>query len=166
MEIWKSIDGYVGLYEISNMGRVSSLNDNRGRVREDAIILKPVVIGHKPDNVYYAVNLYANKVPKQHSIHRLVANAFLENPDNLPFVNHKDEETFNNQVENLEWCTPQYNQEYSLSKETYRFKDPEGLVVEIKNLRKFARERGLNHSHMYQVHLGNYKSHKKWTKHV
>lgn len=163
MEIWKNIEGYEGRYEVSNEGRVRSLYDNRGRVREEPKILIPLVIGHKPNNVYHAVNLYKNKKCKQHSVHRLVAIAFLPNPNNLPLINHKDEDTFNNCKDNLEWCTNQYNQEYSLSKKIYRFLSPEGVIVEIKNLRKFSRENDLNHAHMYQVAKGNLKTHKGWS---
>lgn len=156
MEIWKPIEEYEDRYHVSNMGRVKSLI-NKGRV------LKPVVIGHKPNNVYYAVNLYGLGKPKSKSIHKLVAQAFLDNPKNLPLINHKDENTFNNLESNLEWCTHQYNQEYSLSKKIYKFISPLGEYHEIKNMRKFARENHLNHAHMYQVHLGNLRTYKGWT---
>ncbi len=163
MEIWKEIKGFEERYHISNLGRVKSLLDNRKRVRDIPLILKPVRIGHKDkNNMYFAVNFYLNRKVKQFSIHRLVAEAFIPNPNNLPLVNHKDEIPFNNREDNLEWCTHQYNQEYSLSKKIYSFLGPTGERVDIKNLRKFARENSLNHAHMYQVQLGNHKSHKGW----
>lgn len=97
------------------------------------------------------------------SVHRLVAQAFIPNPDNLPQVNHKDRDKLNNSVDNLEWCTCQQNNEHSKSK-SYKFLSPAGDVVDVFNIRKFSREHGLNHSHMVQVHKGNKPSHKGWTK--
>lgn len=99
-EIWKDIKGYEGIYQISTMGRVKSLRRN--------IILKNQIAS----NGYEMVKLYTNNSKKDYSIHRLVANAFIENPDNLPQVNHRDENKTNNCVENLEWCTPKYNYNY------------------------------------------------------
>lgn len=99
-EIWKDIEGYEGLYQVSNMGRVKSVRKN--------IILKNSIAR----NGYKRVHLYKNKKGKHFQIHRLVANAFIPNPDNLPQVNHKDENKLNNCADNLEWCTPEYNYNY------------------------------------------------------
>ena len=107
MEIWKDIKGYEGLYQISNKGRVKSLGNNKTKKEK---ILSPGK--HKG---YFYVSLYKNRKEKKYSIHRLVAQAFLPNPDNLPVVNHKDENKLNNNVENLEWCTQEYNVNYSSS---------------------------------------------------
>ena len=104
-EIWKPIEGYEGLYEISSYGRVKSLRRN--------IILIP----KKELTGYLRCNLYLNKNMKTVSIHRLVAQAFIPNPDNLPQVNHKDEDKSNNRVDNLEWCTVKYNNDYGTRKE-------------------------------------------------
>lgn len=166
VEIWVPVVGYLGRYEVSNLGRVRSLFDNRGLLRETPRVLQKCKIGHKPDNLYYAVNLYKDKQAKQHSVHKLVAKAFIPNTGDLPLINHKDEDTFNNHSDNLEWCTNQYNQEYSLSQTVYRFLNPTGEAVDIKNLRKFSRENMLNHAHMYQIHKGKLGSHKGWRKFV
>lgn len=100
MEIWKDVVGYEGKYKVSNMGRVYSLNkekymrccnDKRGYAR---LILRK-------DNKSYG-NL----------VHRLVATAFLPNPSNYKEINHKDENPSNNTVDNLEWCTKKYNNNY------------------------------------------------------
>lgn len=99
-EIWKDIEGYEGLYQVSNVGRVKSVRKN--------IILKSRI----ERNGYESVKLSANNISKGYYIHRLVANAFIPNPDNLPQVNHKDENKTNNCVDNLEWCTRHYNHNY------------------------------------------------------
>ena len=98
-EIWRAIKGYEDLYEVSNYGKVRSLF----RYKK---ILKPIV----GVQGYLYVTLYdKNKKQKSKRIHRLVAQAFISNPDNLPFVNHKDEDVKNNVYSNLEWTTTQEN---------------------------------------------------------
>lgn len=105
MEEWRSVIDYEGIYEVSNMGRVRSIvADEHYRAR----ILKPAL--HLRG--YLFVNLYKNGKRKPRTIHRLVAKAFIPNPDNLPEVNHKDEDKTNNNVENLEWCTKSHNCSY------------------------------------------------------
>ena len=94
-----------GLYQVSNLGRVKSLNYNHTKKEK---ILKPILI-----NYYYSVGLCKYGGIKHTRIHRLVAQTFIPNPDNLPCVNHKDENKLNNKVENLEWCTIQYNNNYN-----------------------------------------------------
>lgn len=104
-EIWKDIEGYVGKYQVSNYGRVISLKDRWGNYRRKE--LKPIKIGGK--NNYLQVNLCKDGLLKKILIHRLVAEAFIPNPDNLPIINHKDENPQNNRYDNLEWCDKRYN---------------------------------------------------------
>lgn len=104
-EIWKDIEGYEGLYKISNLGKVKSLNYHMtGKER----ILKP----GKDNHGYLFVILYKEGKHKTCTVHRLVAEAFIPNPDKLPCVNHKDENPLNNNLNNLEWCTHKYNINY------------------------------------------------------
>lgn len=105
MEIWKDIKGYEGRYQVSNYGNVKSLNHNR-TVKEQ--LLKQNIDKHS----YHKIHLWLYGKPKWFLIHRLVAEAFIPNPDNLPCINHKDENKHNNHVDNLEWCTYEYNNEY------------------------------------------------------
>lgn len=108
-EIWKDIEGYNGLYQISNLGRVKSLGRRGKGCSLEDIILKPMI----NKDGYCLVNLKdTNHVAKWYSVHRIVAKHFIPNPDNLPVINHKDESKDNNCVENLEWCTTQYNNSY------------------------------------------------------
>ena len=131
-EVWKDIEGYEGLYQVSNKGNVKSLVNNKGVSREK--LLKPII-----ENGYVRVRLCKDKTIKNYSIHRLVAKAFIENPNNFPIINHKDECKTNNSVENLEWCSYKYNLEYnngqkiraeSRSKKVYQYtKDFELISV-------------------------------------
>lgn len=118
MEIWKDINGFEGLYQVSNLGNVKRLagvvlmkNGLTRTVREK--ILKPAKCGNKKYGGYLFVNLYkeGKKIPKY--IHRLVADAFVPNPYNLPQVNHKDEDKTNNVVDNLEFCSVLSNLTYN-----------------------------------------------------
>ena len=102
-EIWKDIEGYEGLYQISNYGNVKSLN-YKGHMSEHLLSKLP--------GEYKRVILYKNKCKKTIAIHRLVAQAFIPNPNNYPQVNHKDENKHNNCVNNLEWCTHKQNMNY------------------------------------------------------
>lgn len=113
-EIWKDVKGYEGLYEVSNFGRVKS-KDRRVKVVYKSTFyknLKGKIL--KPTNTigYDKVALYKEGRQKYHNIHRLVAEAFIPNENNLPIVNHKDESRNNNHVDNLEWCTHKYNITY------------------------------------------------------
>ena len=100
-EIWKNIEGYEGKYQVSNLGRVKSI-----------IGQEKVLHPKKHRNGHLQIGLHKDKKRKTMYIHRLVAQAFIPNPDNLPCVNHKDENPNNNNVDNLEWCTQKYNCNY------------------------------------------------------
>ena len=112
-EIWRPIEGYEGLHEVSSYGRVKSLE--KSYIRKNGIIdhkSERILIPIKDKDGYLQVNLHCNGKQYQRKIHRLVAQAFLPNPYNLPQVNHKDEDKTNNRVDNLEWCDAKYNMNY------------------------------------------------------
>lgn len=104
-EIWKSIEGYED-YEISNFGRVKSLKYGKEKILKQTLILG-----------YFCVSLCKNGKDKIVKVHRLVAQAFVPNPNNYPCVNHKNENTIDNRPENLEWCTHEYNLNYGTRNE-------------------------------------------------
>lgn len=103
-EIWKPVDGYEGLYEVSNLGRVKSL------LHDNEWILKQIDNGHG----YLRVALSKNGNVKKYRVHRLVARAFVLNddPENKTHINHKNEIKTDNRADNLEWCNSHYNDNY------------------------------------------------------
>ena len=131
-EIWKDIRGYEGIYQISNLGNVKSLNYNRTKKSK---ILKQCT----DKRGYLKVGLSKHNKYGVFSVHRLVAKEFIPNPYNFPQVNHKDEDKQNNSVENLEWCNNQYNVNYGTRKE--RISEKRGRRILQFNLSgEFIRE--------------------------
>lgn len=164
-EIWKDIEGYEGLYQVSNFGRVRRFYKN-GKVR----ILKP--LSNKKG--YLRVNLRKDNLLKTLSIHRLVAQAFLPNPNNLSQVNHKDEDKTNNNVSNLEWCDAKYNLNYGsrnekasiklknhqkLSKVVIQIDKNTNVVINIfPSIREAERQTGFSNAHIQKCCKGKYKT--------
>ena len=116
MENWRSIKGYEGLYEVSDLGRVRSLDRSIPAVchgRQSTRKKKGKVLAlATASNGYKQICLSKDGSHIIYRVHRLVAEAFLDNPDGLPEVNHKDEDKTNNCFWNLEWCTHSYNSSY------------------------------------------------------
>lgn len=132
-EIWKDIPGYEGLYQVSNLGKVKRLpigkqwpyRQTHNNIRKQRL----------STSGYLRVNLSKNNKVKWYNVHRLVALAFIPNPDNLPIINHKDENKTNNCVENLEWCTTIYNVNYGTARERQketRRNNPNDKIVRQK----------------------------------
>ena len=111
-EIWKDIPGYEGKYQVSNFGRVRSLDriDDENHFRKGQIMKTKLLRG------YVRVALRDGKKQKDYQVHRLVALAFIPNPEGFKCVNHKDENKLNNNVDNLEWCTLAYNFNYGTAR--------------------------------------------------
>lgn len=158
MEIFKDIKEYEGLYQVSNLGRVKSLNYNKTGKEK---ILKPTT----NKKGYQFVGLYKEGKTKNFLVHRLVAMAFIPTPmdTNATQVNHKDENPANNCVENLEWCTPKYNINYGthneriakrrtgvyntkISKPVYQYSISGDFIKEWESTHEVERVLGIAHS--------------------
>lgn len=142
-EIWKDVDGFEGLYEVSNLGNVRRFDTKKAKVKSLNIYGYP------------QVNLYKNGKAYLRRVHRLVAIAFIPNPDNLPMINHKDENPCNNVVDNLEWCDAKYNVNYgggnekralSHSKPVLQYSLTGQLIKEWHSATEAARELGFPQS--------------------
>lgn len=119
-EIWKDIEGFNGIYQVSNHGRIFG-----GRFKK--------IMKQKLNKGYRMINLtYPNGIQKTFQVHRLVAQHFIENKENKPFINHIDENKENNKFENLEWVTPKENMEHGTVVERIR-KNRFRKVAQIEN---------------------------------
>ena len=106
-EEWRDVVGYEGLYQVSNIGLVKSMQTWRG-TRERILKEK------RADNGYCLVEIYKSKERKTHLIHRIVAEAFIPNPDNKPEIDHIDGTRDNNKIDNLRWCTRKENHNFPI----------------------------------------------------
>ena len=138
-EIWKDIPNYEGLYQVSNLGNVRRILFVNNKIIKPKINILSKCIDKKG---YYRVYLNKNGTRKNMQVHRLVALTFISNPNNLPEVNHKNEISTDNRVENLEWCNHKYNMNYGTinerkSKSSKKYKvaqyDKENNFVKIWN---------------------------------
>lgn len=149
-EEWKDVIGFEGKYKISNYGNVLSICYNNTN--------KTKPLSSRINHGYKEVILCKNGLCRTYKIHRLVAMAFLSNPEKLPCVNHKDENKLNNYVDNLEWCTCEYNNAYgtararvskkmtnhpSLSKKVVQISKSNEVVKEWVSIAEVQRELGI-----------------------
>ena len=167
MEEWRDIKNFDG-YQASNEGKVKSLNYNHTKKER---ILK----SEKDKDGYLQVVLYKNGIPVMKKVHRLVAQAFLENPQNLPQVNHKDECKTNNSVDNLEFCDNKYNVNYGTrnqrsgekltnhptkSKRVDQIDPQTGEVIRQWESTREAGRNGFKQNHVSDCARGKYKQYK------
>jgi hypothetical protein len=161
-EIWIDIDEYEGRYQVSNIGSVKSLKNNKGKYRE--LILKPKI----DKDGYLEVNLCKQGKGVTKKVHRLVAQMFISNPNNLPEINHKDENPNNNKVDNLEWCTREYNNNYghhnekvikSISNRVAQY-DLDCNLIKIWNNTNEPKIEGFYQSAIYDCCTGKLKQYK------
>ena len=156
-EIWCPIKGYESLYEVSDKGRVRSLKFGKERILKQG----------RNNSGYLQVCLCKNGETKRCLVHRLVAQAFIHNPDNLPEVNHKDEDKENNSVQNLEWCDRKYNVNYGTgiqrisekkSKPVLQYTKSGEFVKEWKSMNDVQRNLGYSKGNISSCCTGRLKS--------
>ena len=171
-EVWKDIEEYEGLYQVSNYGRIRSFDrwvigkSNSKRFKKGKI-LKTV-----EHNGYQHIFLYKNGKGKWFYVHRLVAQAFIPNPDNLTEVNHINEIKNDNRVVNLEWCDRKYNVNYGTvkqriadtkingkrSKTVYQYTLDGELVAEYPSTMEIERQLGYYNNNISACCLGKLKT--------
>lgn len=168
-EVWKDIKGYEGRYQVSDMGRVKSLeriitkkNGRKQTIRER--ILNPIT----DRGGYLRVNLCdGSGKGKNHFVHRLVCEAFHENPKNKPSVNHIDENKANNEASNLEWCTIAENLNHGtrneriakpLSKPVGQYTIDGNLIKVWQSTIEVERQFGFSHGFIGDTARGKYKT--------
>ena len=162
-EEWRDIDGYEGYYQVSNLGRVRGVDrvtDNNRPIKSR--LLKPF----KNNSGHLRIILIKKSIKKHLLVHRLVAKAFIPNPNNYPIINHKDENPSNNNVENLEWCTVLYNNNYGNYKQNMSDKKSNPIKViyrdgtyEIwESASIFGKITGIESSHISDVIHGKRKT--------
>lgn len=157
-EIWKDIKGYEGLYQISNLGRVKSLPRN-GTIKTKRIIK------YELDKYGYPQVILNNKKHKCFRVHRLVAEAFILNPQNKSTVNHIDGNKTNNKVSNLEWNTVKENNDHALKTGLQRFTGnkinqfslDKKFIKKWNSQREIERNLKINHSNLKLACIGKYK---------
>ena len=159
-EIWKPVKDFEGLYEVSNQGRVRSLNyRNQNCVK----VMSP----NLAKNGYLVARLMKDGRKYHLLLHRLVAQSFIEKAEGLYVVNHKDENKTNNHVSNLEWCTQKYNMNYgsarvkiskSMSKRPVAQYDKEGRLIAVwKGVRDAGVNTGIDRKTISLCCIGKYK---------
>lgn len=164
VEEWRDIPGYEGLYQISNLGRVRSLDRIVSATNGKTFHYKSKIKKQTKDSKkYFQVSLNKNNKDINFSVHRLVAQAFLPNPDNLPEVNHINECRWDNAVWNLEWCTHIYNCNYGSrtirsakshinhpkrSKPVLQYTLDGQFVAEYPSISEVKRQTGINDAHI------------------
>lgn len=177
-EIWKDIEGYEGIYQVSNLGRVKSIarkvKYSRGNHSYYQYQQERLLSANQKSNGYLECSLYKDSKRTHKYIHRLVADAFIDNPNNLPVVNHIDEDKQNNKVDNLEWCTVSYNNTYGTRidrkvKNTDYRKNSRKIIGEKNNIRivfysivAAKKITNINRSSIESVLSGRIKSSKGW----
>ncbi len=157
-EIWKDIIGYEGLYQISNLGRVKVMARNKNVWQASYISKEKVLKQNLSTSGYYQVALQENNISKHFKVHRLVAIAFIPNPENKPQVNHINGIKTDNRLENLEWATASENRQHAFDiglnkrgEKHYSTKFTDNDVLDIKERLKKG-ESCTSISMLYKVH--------------
>lgn len=153
-EVWKDVLGYEGLYEVSNLGKVKSIKNNK------------ILADRKDNHGYFQVQLYKKGVGKSHKVHRLVLNSFSENKLKNLQVNHIDENKTNNNISNLEWVTPKENSNHGTrtarSAEKHKIeivaKTQSGIFYPSKSGKDLSKKLGVHPSNIFHVLSGKQKS--------
>lgn len=163
-EIWKPIEGYEGLYDVSNLGRVRRREKvSERRTDGCSTILPERILKANTSRAYLTVGLVKDYKQKTFLVHRLVANAFLPRTPEQTYINHLDVNPRNNRADNLEWCTQSHNIQYAYdngTKEGPHIRDVDQLAMDGTYIKTWhgvhaaGRELGIHGENISKVCLG------------
>lgn len=172
-EIWKDIKNFEGFYQISNLGRVKSLERKVKNKNGYRIVKEKILCNYINNNGYYCVNLRKKCGIDIKLIHRLIGEYFMLNPNNYPVINHIDGNKLNNNIDNLEWCTYQHNIKEAfrlgLNKYTYnenfknvarkvlQFDKSDNFIKEYNSIREANRITGISYNSIFMNCHGKQK---------
>ena len=154
-EIWKDVKDFEGLYKVSNYGRVYSVERKNTDTQRRGSYQTGRIMCQRTNNGYKTIKLLKNGIEKAIRVHRLVAEHFIINPENKPFVNHKDLNRSNNHVDNLEWVTPQENTMHSTknnSKISIYRKDISFTIGDILKIKKLVRKQNFSYNKVAKLY--------------
>lgn len=161
-EIWKDIKGYEKLYQISNKGRIKSLERKTFKADKygQSLLLhkEKILTNNIMKSGYSMITLYKSGKPKSYFIHRLVAQAFIPNPNNYKEINHIDKDRKNNNVNNLEWCTRAYNNAYSKAKAVNQYNLQGKFIKTWESAKQAAEENNIYRSNITSCCKGKAKT--------
>jgi len=174
-EIWKDIEGYEGLYQASNLGRIRSLDRYIPHsLGGSAFIRSKILSGYSKNCKYERLTLYSNTNSKTYLVHRIIANTFVSNPENKPYVNHIDGDKLNNKASNLEWCTAKENTHHAIENGLQKVKgefqtnskftpkdilDIRKMLDEGRTSRSIAEDYDVHESTISLIKIGKHWSH-------
>lgn len=165
-EIWKDIKEYQGKYQVSNLGKIRTLIKWDLNKRKYIATIKNIKLRKDKDG-YILVDLHKNNKTKTFKVHRLVAEAFISNPNNYPQINHKNEIKNDNRVENLEWCSNEYNARYGTKNQRAAKKNKKkvlqydlkgNFIEEYSSLTEAGSKNNMNITNISAVCIGKAKT--------
>lgn len=171
-EIWKDVKGYEGIYQVSNLGRIKTLErtiefNRRGKI-EERVIKERILTGekrkaNKKGQYYKRISLIKDGILRRVPLHRVILETFVPNPNNLPVANHLDGNPENNRLSNLEWCTHSENELHSYrvlkkinGRRKLTFQEAQQIRKEFKggrdsNANSLAEKYGVTQSTIYNI---------------